>query len=62
MSDIDENDGMSEIDRILKRHEENSRYSNGLIRSESVRETPITEEEIRRSRQISREFLKELNL
>lgn len=51
-----------EIEEILKRHEENSAYINGLIKSESVRETPITKEEIEENRKACRIFLKKINL
>jgi len=62
MSDIDENDEISEIDRIIQRHRDNSHYANGLIKSESVNGMPISKETIEANRKIARDFLSEIGL
>jgi hypothetical protein len=53
---------MSEIEKTLKRHEENQAYSDGLIKSETAQNYNFSKEEIQYQRNIAKEYMKEHGL
>lgn len=57
-----EEDDLDTIDAILKRHKDNSKYIEGLIKSESATGHEFTKEEIQQHRKVNQEFIKKHGL
>jgi len=53
-----EEDDLDSIEAILKRHKDNSRYIEGLIKGEEATGHIFTKEEIEQHRKVNQEFIK----